>query len=152
MHIYIYIYIYIYSHSVRQWSGRGGRVIQETQKIVLDTCLHYKAWIKLKWRNPGKGVVPSSPPRYYGYWKGNLWIALHHGRNWHWFTTIDCQAIGLYICLSKTNRNIYDWYLSIYVSWYISIYLSINLSIYLSMCVCVCVHFITINLSFYRSI
>ena len=40
-----------------------GRVIPKTQKMVLDTFLlnnqHYKVWVKGKWNNPGKRVVPS---------------------------------------------------------------------------------------------
>ena len=39
------------------------RVISKTQKMGLRTCLlniqHYKVWVKGKWSNPGKGVVPS---------------------------------------------------------------------------------------------
>ena len=38
------------------------RVIPNTQKMVLDASLlntqHYKVWIKSKWSNPERGVVP----------------------------------------------------------------------------------------------
>ena len=41
-------------------SSIPGRVIPNTQKIVLDVFLfntqHYKVRIKVKWSNPGKGV------------------------------------------------------------------------------------------------
>ena len=41
-----------------------GRVIQKTQKIVLDTSLlnTIRYVSRLKWSNPGKGVAPSPTP------------------------------------------------------------------------------------------
>ena len=40
-----------------------GLVIPKIQKMLLDATLlntqHYKVRIKVKWSNPGKGVVPS---------------------------------------------------------------------------------------------
>ena len=48
-----------------------GQVIPKTQKMVLDANLlntqHYKVRIKVKWSNPGKGVVPSPTPRCSSY-------------------------------------------------------------------------------------
>ena len=45
-----------------------GRVIPKTQKMVLDATLlktqHYKAGIKVKWSNPGKGVVSYPTPSW----------------------------------------------------------------------------------------
>ena len=39
-----------------------GRVLPKTQKMILDASLlnthHYKVWIKGKWTNPRKGIVP----------------------------------------------------------------------------------------------
>ena len=44
-----------------------GRVIPKTQKMVLDSVAlntkHYKVRIKVKWSNPGNGVLPSPTPR-----------------------------------------------------------------------------------------
>ena len=41
-----------------------GRVIPKTLKMILDATLlntqHYK--VRVKWSNPGKGVVPSPTP------------------------------------------------------------------------------------------
>ena len=37
---------------------------------------HYKVWVKGKWSNPGKGVVP----RCSSYWKGSLWVALDYSQ------------------------------------------------------------------------
>ena len=63
--------------------GRGsipGRVIPKTQKLVLDATLlntqHYKARIKVKWCNPGKGVTPSPTPWCSSYRKGSLRVTL----------------------------------------------------------------------------
>ena len=43
-----------------------GQVIPKTQKMVLDASSlnpqHYKVWLKGKWSNPRKGVVPSHTP------------------------------------------------------------------------------------------
>ena len=48
------------------WGSTSCRVIPKTPKMVLGASLlntqHYKAWIKIKWSNPGKGVVPSPTP------------------------------------------------------------------------------------------
>ena len=61
-----------------------GRVIQKTQKMILDAFLlntqHYKVQIKGKWSTPGKGVMPSNTPWYSNIWKGSHWVSLdyHH--------------------------------------------------------------------------
>ena len=77
-HLCIYIYIYIYRGLI------PGQVISKTQKLVLETSLlntqYYKVWIKGKWSNLGKGVVPSSTPWCSSYWKDSsdclrLWLA-----------------------------------------------------------------------------
>ena len=45
-----------------EWGLIPGQVIPKTQNMVLDASLlntqHYKIWVKGKWSNPGKGVVP----------------------------------------------------------------------------------------------
>ena len=60
------------------------RAISKTQKIMFDASLlnnqYYKAQIKGKWNNPGKGIVPSPTPRCGSYWKGNLRVTLYSGR------------------------------------------------------------------------
>ena len=60
-----------------------GRVIQKTQKMVLDAALlntqHYKISIKGKWSNPENGVAPSPSARCKSYWKGNVWVTLDWG-------------------------------------------------------------------------
>ena len=65
-------------------SSIPGRVIPKLLKILLNASLcntqHYKARIKGKWSNPGKGVAPSSSPRYSTYCKGSLQVALDYGR------------------------------------------------------------------------
>ena len=48
-----------------------GRFIPKTQKMVLDASLlitqHYKVQIKVKWSNPGKGVLPAPTPQCSSY-------------------------------------------------------------------------------------
>ena len=34
---------------------------------------------RVKWSNPGKGVVPSATPRCSSYWKGSFLVALDYG-------------------------------------------------------------------------
>ena len=45
--------------------------IPKNQKMAFDASLlntlHYKVWIKGKWSNPGKGVVPSPTPQCNSY-------------------------------------------------------------------------------------
>ena len=51
--------------------------------MVLDTSLfntqHYEVWIKGKWSNSRKGVVPSPTPWCSSYWKGSHCVILHYG-------------------------------------------------------------------------
>ena len=59
-----------------------GRVIPKTLKMVLDTSLlntqQYKVCIRVKWRNPRKGVAPSPTPQCISYGKGSLLVALNY--------------------------------------------------------------------------
>ena len=45
---------------------------------LLNTIIRYG--IRVKWRNPGKGVVFSPTPRCSSYWNENIRIALDYGR------------------------------------------------------------------------
>ena len=46
---------------------------------------------RVKWSNPGNGVVPSPPPRCSSYWKGSFQVALNYGHQlyllllYNWF-------------------------------------------------------------------
>ena len=64
---------YIETNGPSNWGSIPGWVMPKSQKMVLDSSLlktlHYKLWIKGKWSNPGKGVVPSSTSCS-SYWKG----------------------------------------------------------------------------------
>ena len=55
-----------------------GRVIPKTQKLVVDTALfitqHYK--VRVKWSNPGNGVVLSPTPQCSSYRKKSLRVTL----------------------------------------------------------------------------
>ena len=65
-------------------SSIPGRVISKTLKwYLILPCLTLsiiRYVSRVKWRNTGKGVVPSPPPRCYSHWKGGLWVTLDHGR------------------------------------------------------------------------
>ena len=58
----------VFSNGPGDRSSIPGRVISEAKKkkkwYLIPPCLtqHYKVWIKGKWTNPRKGVVPSSTP------------------------------------------------------------------------------------------
>ena len=51
------------------------------QQMVLAAPLintqHYKAWIKDKLSDLGKGVVPSPTPWHGSYWKGSFQVTLN---------------------------------------------------------------------------
>ena len=64
----IYIYIYIY-------------ILLKCLRVQVCICIYIYIYIvryvsSVKWRNSGKGVVPSSTPRCSSYWKGGLLVAL----------------------------------------------------------------------------
>ena len=78
IYIYIYVYIYIYSIYIVECLGDlvsiSGQAIPKTQKMVLDAALlntqHYKGKVeqsRVKWSNPGNGVVPFPTPRCSSY-------------------------------------------------------------------------------------
>ena len=79
---YIYIYIYtvkyiglvgrVFTNGPGDMGSAPGPVIPKTLKMVLDTALlntqQYKVYItRVKWGNPGKGVVPFRTPRCSSY-------------------------------------------------------------------------------------
>ena len=55
---------------------------------------------RLKWSNPGKGVMPSTTARCSSYWKGSLLVALDYGSQLYFF----------YRVISRSN-NCFDWVL-----------------------------------------
>ena len=74
----------MFANSLRDRISIPGRVITRTQKMELDASLlytqHYKAQIKRKWSNPGKGVAPSPTPQCSSNWKRGIRVALDYGR------------------------------------------------------------------------
>ena len=64
-----------------------GKVIWETQKMVLDATLlntqHYKISIKGKVEESKEEVAPSSTPWHSSYWKGSLQVTLDKGRQFY---------------------------------------------------------------------
>ena len=69
-----------------------GRIIPMIFKMVLDTSLlntqQYKVHMRVKWSNPGKGVVPSPIHCCSSYWKGSLLVALDYGRQLYLLTIV----------------------------------------------------------------
>ena len=53
----------MFTNGPRDLGSIPGRVIPKTRQMVLDATLlnthYYKVQIKVKWSNPGNGVVPS---------------------------------------------------------------------------------------------
>ena len=89
--IYIHTYIPDIGLGVRVFAnGPGdlgsipGRVIQKTQKMVLDASLlntqHYKVRIKDKVEQFREGLAPSPTPWCSSYRKGSLRVTLDYGR------------------------------------------------------------------------
>ena len=62
----VYLFLDYFTNSLGELDSIPGQVIPKTQKIVFDNSLlstqHYIVWIKGKWNNPGKGVMPSPTP------------------------------------------------------------------------------------------
>ena len=55
---------------------------------LIPPCLtlsNIKYVSRVKWSNPGKGVVLFPTPRCYSYWKGSLLVALDYGRQLYYF-------------------------------------------------------------------
>ena len=56
-----------FENDPEEWGLIPGHVIPKTQKMVLDSFLfnahHYKIWIKDRWSNQGKGIVPFPTPQ-----------------------------------------------------------------------------------------
>ena len=53
--------------------------------IYSDSSISVYIYIYVYWSNPEKGIVPSSSPQCYSYWKGSLWITLDYS----WSTFIN---------------------------------------------------------------
>ena len=121
--MYIYIYIYTHTHTYiykererekerekergglgfHQWSGRPGfnptsSLTKDFKKwYLIPTCLTLSITryvSRVKWSNPGKGVVPSSTHRCSSYWIGSFQVALDYSLN---FTLL--IYIYIYICV-----------------------------------------------------
>ena len=54
----------VFTNGPGDWGSVLGQIIPKTQKLLLDATLlntqHYK--VRVKWSNPGNGVVPSPTP------------------------------------------------------------------------------------------
>ena len=70
----------VFANGLGDLGSIPGCVIPKTLKIILDTSLLNTQQYKVKWSNPGKGVVPSPTPRCSSYQKGSLLVTLDYGR------------------------------------------------------------------------
>ena len=66
------------------WVQSQVELYQRLQKwYLIPPCLtlsNIRHISRVKWSNPGKGVVPSPTPQCSSYWKGSLWVVLDYGR------------------------------------------------------------------------
>ena len=60
---------------------------------------------RVKWSNPGKGVVPSPTPRCSSYWKGSLMVALDYGRHLY-FTYYSSDSLSFFLSFFCTLIHI----------------------------------------------
>ena len=83
-------------------------------KMVFDTSLlntqQYKVHIKVKWSNPGKGVVPSPTPRCSRYWKGSLQVAnftfylyISQSKKTQWTVVMLFCQVMIHNCLANVH-------------------------------------------------
>ena len=103
MCIYIYINLLIalvgrvFANGLGDLGSFPGCVIPKTLKwYLIPPCLtlsNIRSVSRVKWSNPGKGVVPSSISRCCSYWKGSLWVALDYSRQ----LTYICICMYMYM-------------------------------------------------------
>ena len=119
------------------------RVLPKTQKMVLDGTLLKTQYSRVKWSNPGNGVVPSPTPRCGSYWKreplGHPWLRSPRQNCYHqmkagWFSySLKKKYIKL-IIMEQSKRvklNIFILgFIYIYIYMYIYIYIYIYTHIY----------------------
>ena len=73
----------MFTNNLGRHGSIPGRVILKTQKWYLMlprlSLIIRRYGSRVKWSNPGKGVVSSPSPQYSSYWKGSLWVTLYNG-------------------------------------------------------------------------
>ena len=75
----------VFANGPGDWCSIPGQVIPKTLKkwYLIPPCLtlnNIRYVSRIKWSNPGKGVVPSPTPQCRSYWKGSLWVTLNYSR------------------------------------------------------------------------
>ena len=105
----------IYNHQVTTGRGECSPMARETRvQSQVESYQRLKKWylmipcltlsiikrygLRVKWSNPGKGVVPSPTSWCSSYWKGSLRITLDY----------DCQ---LYFTYHNSSAGVYWWQL-----------------------------------------
>ena len=104
---------------------------------------------RVKWRNTGKGVVPSPTPWCNSYRKGSLRVTLDYGRllylllyiylcicMWIYMYICMCLCIFLYVCVFVCTCMYVCMYISVCL--YVSIFVFV--CVYMYVCVYVCIH------------
>ena len=95
-----------------------GRLIPETQKMILDAALlntqHNKVWIKGKVDSHGNGVAPSPTTRDSSFCKRSLRASLDEGHQFYYcFSTSMALALNnprMLICHQKNQSNYFCFF------------------------------------------
>ena len=69
---------------------------------LIHLCLtlsNIKYVSRVKWSNPGEGVVPSPTPRCCSYWKGNLLVTLDYDRQLYLLT----DSLHYFLSVNSSN-------------------------------------------------
>ena len=92
----------VFANGLRYQGSIPGRVILETQKMVLDAALlntqNYKVRITVKGSNPVKRVAPSQTPRCSNYWKGSIRVILDLYPQLYFMWVYVCVFICVCVC------------------------------------------------------
>ena len=84
---------------------------------------------RVKWSNPGKGLVPSTTPQCSSYWKGSLWVTLDYGQLLYIYIYNHCVVLTAWNLLQDQYVNVsiprivisvvcgvFDWQRTVFVS------------------------------------
>ena len=111
--IYLYNDLSVYADLLQEWveclpmtweTGVQSQVAlyQRFKKwYSISPCLTLriiKYVLRVKWGNPGEGIMPSPTPHCSSYWKGSLQVALDYGRRLY-FTYYDWATVILTIMI-----------------------------------------------------
>ena len=81
------------ANALSTWKIPWGSQLKSYQSLkkwyLMLSCLTLSTirygW-RVKWSNPGKGIVPSPTPQCISCWKGSIWVTLDYGRQLDLYT------------------------------------------------------------------